>query len=784
MKIAIIKQFNNNKINFKSNENFANITYPKKKSSSDIVEIKTKKQEPKFWEEIKDYIECLFLKDTITYGSSKKKKIKVLTESYVPEKDAIIISNLGKKGFENAMELLMNGAEPEIVARSADFSEEQIKQARTLLKKGTTDEDLIELSKLSSEDFKDIMQLSEDGLGSKTLVLYSQSTIEQKAETKKLLEQGETPEKAVILPKFSSNKEKENLFLELLDLNFSVENAYKYAEKIDLHDKIRELAYSGAEEDGIDDYIGLSEEEEKRNNELIQIGIARLGMPELAKLPQQDFDTVKNMILNGTLADIAKNIFEIETGKEKNPKYEHYIQKGYGKNGAFSMSQMEKEDIDTIKAFKKEQPIVEEYLKNNYDIVVTNLQKNNKKELTFTKEFYDNGTRVILVDTLNSDKELKKYRIEYYQDGTGISSTQTGNKSIFIKRDKKGVFSEITEFEKDKTGAVTGVIHSKLSKDLLGVMETTYYDIDDFISDNNPENIAKNISDAVKTKGKEISKVTKNPDGSIEYKEKHTTRGYTTERYFKKNANNTERNYSYRITYLNGNELINISNYWKKNPDNSVTNIINGNEYLIKFDDKRKEITISHKDREEIIPLNHKLAKYPKEKLWKIAKTLDVDSLLEIDKHIIDWKYCPDTEASLVKNTKTVKTGEEQSNLIITSGADKNIISHEIGHIKESRINKNKFLIDSYLKEMNIFEKYNTIVEQDLVDYFSPRAEILEAIGFNEMIAESNMLLNSYGCDSNQTSLKIRSQILARYFPDTIFKIAMFLDKASKEPLI
>ena len=85
---------------------------------------------------------------------------------------------------------------------------------------------------------------------------------------------------------------------------------------------------------------------------------------------------------------------------------------------------------------------------------------------------------------------------------------------------------------------------------------------------------------------------------------------------------------------------------------------------------------------------------------------------------------------------------------------------------------------------MKFFEANNTLVEQDLIEYFSPRAEESESIGIDELIAEANMIFNSYGNISNERSLKIRSQILVKNFPETLAKIAEYTGKNSKEPLI
>ena len=72
--------------------------------------------------------------------------------------------------------------------------------------------------------------------------------------------------------------------------------------------------------------------------------------------------------------------------------------------------------------------------------------------------------------------------------------------------------------------------------------------------------------------------------------------------------------------------------------------------------------------------------------------------------------------------------------------------------------------------------------EQEFIQYFSPKAEIFEAIGTNEFVAETNMILSQYG--SNYENIKTRSQFLVRYFPKTIAIAADLLGKTSKNSLI
>ena len=204
--------YNKQKVSFRSTPDTNNIIFSSQKNKSDFIEIKRDKKGFNFLQDIKDFIESLFEKDTITHSSSRRKKVRVLTESDVPFYDAKKISKLKKKNFENAMELLMLGLDTNVVQQSANLNDEEHKQAIELLERGITDKNLLHLARLKEPEFKDVIQLYDEGIDERSLVFYSQSGEYQKKETKNLLDKGETPQRAVILPKFTVDEENKSFF--------------------------------------------------------------------------------------------------------------------------------------------------------------------------------------------------------------------------------------------------------------------------------------------------------------------------------------------------------------------------------------------------------------------------------------------------------------------------------------------------------------------------------------------------------------------------------------------
>ena len=83
------------------------------------------------------------------------------------------------------------------------------------------------------------------------------------------------------------------------------------------------------------------------------------------------------------------------------------------------------------------------------------------------------------------------------------------------------------------------------------------------------------------------------------------------------------------------------------------------------------------------------------------------------------------------------------------------------------------------MESVKISIPYN---EQEYLQYFSPRAELMQADGYDELVAETNIILNTYGI--NYKKFKTRAQFIAKYFPESIAKIAELTGKNSPKSLL
>lgn len=217
-----------------------------------------------------------------------------------------------------------------------------------------------------------------------------------------------------------------------------------------------------------------------------------------------------------------------------------------------------------------------------------------------------------------------------------------------------------------------------------------------------------------------------------------------------------------------------INREFKRNKDGSITNTINGITYHITFDDTNKTITISDGQKTKTINMGNKLSFYSAEVQWEVIKKLPADILLAADKYVKKWNYCRETDSAA-----------DGYSGILSAGRQTNIIQHETGHFldyENETISENEEFMKIYSKEMAAFQKKIPYNEQEFIQYFSPRADLNDANGSSEFIAESNIILTTYG--NEYPRLSTRPWLLSRFFPNSIAKAAELLGKNSKSSLI
>ncbi len=709
-----------------------------------------------------------YLKDTLGISAAYAKKIA----AYDDER------------YKKALTLLDTDIEEEVVEEASKLNNNHFKRALSLLKMNVTNQSLVEIAGFEDETYKKAVKfLKEDFVPDSVtdLACYSEEQVKRVYE---YINKGLPSEVATKLA--SVNEKDADFVLGLLDNEVSLDTAMEIVEyPEEKREKIIHNIESGVEEESVISISNLPEKAAERVKELQAMNIGDDIVADCAELNDDDYKYILDSMRAGTYPEHAYDVMVMKQKNKINPIYEECREKGYGVNAAYTISTLQEGERDVLEKMIAKFPQLEDYFKNNFDVDMAILQntQEDKAHLLLTKQYVVPGSaKVALTVIFDSNGNETKSRVEEYSNFATTGTVKGSGNVVQSAYQKGGDIKRMLHYVSDEeTGNLKGVYFSTITDDLKGCFETTYYDINDFKTDSTSllGEVNVDVTDCVKSRGTPLSKVTKNSDGSISFNETFTWNGFKTEREYSEkkdeSGNFIYRTYSYNIYDKDGNAISEIERSWTKNEDGTVTNIINGNEYNLKFDDKNKIIYIRSNGKIKSIKFDKKLAKCSKENLWAIIKKTDIDTLLTIYNDVRKWYHC--------QSTNDYADGYSK---ILATGGSIPIITHETGHLKSYERNdamlEDKKIKEVYNKEMESFQKNFSYNEQEFIEYFSPRADLCESDGLSEFIAETNMIATTYG--AGETSLNTRNQILVRFFPETIATIAKKLGKTSKKNLI
>ncbi len=723
------------------------------------------------------------------FGKQKKEKVspeevkkrtqdlkkEEIDSEFIPQ-----IANLPDKQYQRAKELIKKSVKPECIVELTELEEENYNQAIFLAEKGIFDFHLHSIASLKGEKYKKALDFLEKGIDSDCVVAFVNLTESELKEAEKILETGQPPIVAVHFCKLS--EEQREFAMQFLDGETEAEVAANIAlEDDETKEKCLKLFKEGINAEFIQEIAHFNKEQNKRLEELKALKVDDSCLAEIATLQKKDYSTALKMLKDGVYDNYLNFILEIENELVKNEDYDEYRKRNYSKTTSFSLSLLSNKEIDALTRIREHHPIIRKLMEEEYEISIADIQNDDKAEAIFTRQIRTpEGTKITLVITFNEYGEETKSRTEEYSDNSTSSILSNKSGTFRTKYDKHGEIKEMTEFIQDREkGYITGVIHSKSSKLLPGVFESTYYDISQFKESVEPDTIDEPIENCVTGKGEPISRVVKNSDGSVTYTESiqlndiNTDRTYTEKK--DENGNIIYSEYYYQIGYEDEIEpIMDISRTWKKKDNNNVINTINGITYNLHFNDEKKEIRISDGEKEKVIETKDKLPYYSSDILWNEIKKLQADTILSIFDRITKWNYCADEDSTANAYLKTLSTGRNNS-----------IITHETGHLlvnDEPSVIENEEFVETYGTEMETFQTNIPYNEQQYVQYFSPRAGLIGSDGADEFIAESNILLTTYGTTNYR--IKTRTQFLEKYFPKTIATVARLTGKNSRESLL
>ena len=726
--------------------------------------------------------------DTISFCKKKKKTKNTQYKARLAElkrRDintifAKRIASLPDSQYKRALDLLNKKVNAECVEELTMLEKEEYKQAQILADRGIYDFHLHSIASLDKTKFAKAIDLMDKGLDSDCVTLFVNLSDDEFKEAEKLLREGKPPFIAGHLSKLT--KEEREIAQTFVDENADVEIACEIARyDEEKRKKCLDLLNDGINSEFIIEIANLTIEQEKRIPELKKLKVGDSCLGEFAALGEEDYLKAIEMLKSSVYEDYIGYILDEENGRSTNKEYRKFREKGYSKTSSYALSLLTEEELAGLNKVKDKNPILKELFKDEYEISVVCLQNEDCCEVICTKQMRTpNGSKITLVRTFDEYKVETTTRTEEYPNNS-TASLMTGRSGTFrTKYDKFGEIREYTEFIQDnETNSVIGVIHSKLSPLLTGVYESTYYDISQFKTTTDTEVIDEDIENCVTGDGETISKVVKNNDGSVTYTESIEINDNLIDRLYSEKRNEKgeiiSSTYEYKIQKEDSKEpLMHISRSFIREDENNTTNTINGITYKIHFDNEKKIITISDGKNKKEINAREKLPYYSADILWNVAKGLQADTLITIFDNVNQWKYCADEDSI----SSTIERN-------ISTGTNSGIIYHEAGHIianNNSALFEDEDIAQTYGTEMESFKISIPYNEQEYIQYFSPRAGLMDSYGIDEFIAETNLLLSTYGSTDKRT--KTRTQFLAKYFPNTIAKIAQTIDKNSRESIL
>ena len=419
------------------------------------------------------------------------------------------------------------------------------------------------------------------------------------------------------------------------------------------------------------------------------------------------------------------------------------------------VSKLSKEQIDAFENALKElnNPKLEETMiyklkKQNEYLLLAETQDNYDKEfknfIYFHIKVSSNGD--CQISRLEDDRINNTASRLKNSDNLSIISTEDSDLNEYV--------SQIIEVKPDC------IIHSKISDRLPGVYEITKYNFSDYPQE---YDVLSSVQNGTIKGGNTYSSVSED-ENYIEYSEKFVLDDTVSKRHYKKSKDGLYRELQYKIT-RGDIPILDVERSWQKISDNKTVTILNGKKYIADFSNPNKVKITDNQGKVEVINISQKAPSFS----FEFIKSLDAISLLNINKYTKEVVFKP-----LIDDSQYCSISEKiytQENIFV--------FSHEMGHAidvgkyysEPDFPEKEKRLFEIYKKEFENFNKNNDSNIQKILEYYS---QISLSDGLDEIVADTNALLNSYGVET-YPQLSARLEMLVRYFPKTIAYCAELL---------
>ncbi len=720
------------------------------------------------------------------YGTARKPKISDCTTRQEELKDAGIseeyiekFTNYRQSRYDKVRELIKTNCYVECIPKLTKLPKHEFVRAKELVNHNIVDENIYSLIDLNEKKYRRIINLKDKGVDTNDLEIYSKLPESVMTKALALMKEGYAPVDAAYLSRL--NKKNQRTAKMLIERGVSAKIAYNIT--IAGEDTINhfiKMTDEGTSAEDATDYIALDEQHKKDTNSFVSEGISIDVAYDMSCLNKEMQKKALEYFKEGVYPDYIPAIILAE--KKGDKLYQLYRDRGYGRTVSYLLSAFDGNEIDTLEEIIKSNPKIKDLLGQEYDITLVNMQDLDIPAAIFTKvQPLKNKTVIKHVKTFDAEGNSTSCRIEQHLDRTTSAILENGSDVLKMEYDKKGNVKSITQYiQNPETKGVEGVLYSKFSNLIPGVLESVYYDVNDFktASYEDDDYKDKTVEESVLSKGIPVSSVFVDKNGFNVFEEDFEFMGFSTQREYKekkdKKGNIIESYYRYDITDENDKKIMNIEREMIKTDRNTAVHKINGITYNLSFDDKKKSVTIEDGTNTRILDFKNKLAYYSSDYLWEVIKNLPTDNLITIYENTDYWNYCRDEDSAADGYTNTLSTG-----------TDLTVIAHEAGHFKDYEvdfISNNEDFKKNYSREMYNFSKIMPYTGYEILNYLSPYADLFDALGPNEFVAETNCILSNYG--TNNEKYRLRSQFLVKYFPETIAKTAELLGKTSKKSLL
>ena len=694
--------------------------------------------------------------------------------------------SLDDKTYQRFLDLFFSGVDGHEINKFINLDDSQYKKYKNLASLGIDSFFISDILEYSDSDYKDFLGFIKDGIDADKAICMVKLDKENREEFLNLVAQDIDSDVAFDIADYEPEIKETfyNMFYEGIPAKTASNLVYFEGENFE---KLRNYALQNI----INDDWDFAQIQDSLNEDKFDLRV--VDNPKLKNLflitdvQPNDFEFICSLN-DDELAELEDLVYDIEL-------LDSFFKYSSVKDLFLNRNKFDYQDI--IDNYHDKYAFQIQKLQNGFEpvllgrSVVYNAFGNQKKH----KE-----TKTIII--LPNGKEIKNVLLK---NKNKISNWdfKTSKRQIYHTLNPDKSIKNRTEIIFDKNNEPDKIIYTSKSPYIEGVFDESVYELKNY-----PQSfdIISMLENNALENGKALAATQKISPVSTVHFENFDRNGCKITRkyaqYKNKNDELVKYRYSYKIKDENNKPILDLDRTWKKNQDGSTISIINGKEFRAEFDDNEMTIKLKlpngFEDEIDLSDILFNLSDYYgdkrkelmdkfktydnfQRKTFEFLKTLPADIisnvLLFADKLQINPQ--DDNDGAFMQGDESQMRGIETNLSNIT-------ICHELGHAYDfagnssyetGLISSNPDLIAIYNDEMIKFMQEYPLLDQDVIEYFSPNGGTIDT-GLAEMVAESNLLFTTMLADDLTAE---RSYYLVKYFPKTIAKISQLMDEENKK---